>query len=239
MQLLLTTSNFPLSEFCEHACTWSSPTPSTLPGPARPCQYTPWARDRSRLTSNVNMASKSDSGPHMSQSCCAENLGDGGPPASPTYSAHGGTSARHAPARVWFSRRTAPSVMMSSPSPTNGAQDLHENLHVLEMQHSWVIKSKWTELNWTQEYFCPVTLELLHDPKQTECCGHHLSAEVVSRLQREGKSCPLCNDPNFTVSNDKYFKRKVKELRVRCSHRRSGCEWVGELGDLDLHSNSA
>ena len=89
-----------------------------------------------------------------------------------------------------------------------------------------------------QEYFCPVTLELLHDPKQTECCGHHLSAEVVSRLQREGKSCPLCKDPNFTVSNDKYFKRKVNELKVRCSHKPNGCEWVGELGNLDQHSTS-
>jgi len=47
-----------------------------------------------------------------------------------------------------FTVTQASSVMMSSPSPTNGAQDLHENLHVLEMQHSWVIKSKWTELNW-------------------------------------------------------------------------------------------
>ena len=62
--------------------------------------------------------------------------------------------------------------------------------------------------------------------------------EVVSRLQREGKSCPLCNDPNFTVSNDKFFKRKANELKVRCPHKRSGCEWVGELGNLDQHSSS-
>ena len=140
----------------------------------------------------VNMASKSDSSSHMFQSCCAENLGDGGPPASPTE-------------------------VQASEIP--------------QQQYDLVEEPP-------QEYFCPVTLELLRDPKQTECCGHHLSAEVVSRLQREGKSCPLCNDPNFTVSNDKYFKRKVNELKVRCPHKRNGCEWVVELGNLDLHSNS-
>ena len=89
-----------------------------------------------------------------------------------------------------------------------------------------------------REYFCPVTFEVLSDPKQTECCGHLLSGKVVSRLQREGKSCPLCNDPNFKVINDKHFKRKANELKVRCPHKRSGCEWVGELGNSDQHSSS-
>ena len=31
---------------------------------------------------------------------------------------------------------------------------------------------------------------------------------------------------------------RLNELRVRCPHKRNGCEWVGELGNLDLHSNS-
>ena len=88
------------------------------------------------------------------------------------------------------------------------------------------------------EYFCPVTFGVLHDPKQTECCGHHLSGSVVTRLQREGKPCPLCNDPNFTVISDKYFKRKMGELKVRCSYKRNGCTWEGELGNLDQHSKS-
>ena len=34
---------------------------------------------------------------------------------------------------------------------------------------------------------------------------------------------------------DKYFKRKVNELKVRCPNKSLGCEWVGELGDLDRH----
>ena len=39
------------------------------------------------------------------------------------------------------------SVMMSSPSPTNGAQDLNEKLPMYwRCSISWVIKSKWTEV---------------------------------------------------------------------------------------------
>ena len=88
------------------------------------------------------------------------------------------------------------------------------------------------------EYFCPVTFELLRDPKQTECCGHHISGVVVARIQREGKPCPLCKEPNFTVISDKYFNRKANELKVRCPHKQNGCKWEGQLGDLDQHSNS-
>ena len=130
-----------------------------------------------------------------SQSCCAEDLGDGQPSASPGV----------------------PTAVQASEIP-------HQEYDFVEEP--------------PQEYFCPVTLEVLRDPKQTECCGHHLSGEVVSRLQREGKPCPLCKDHNFTVTNDKFFKRKANELKVRCPHKRNGCEWVGELGNLDQHSSS-
>ena len=88
------------------------------------------------------------------------------------------------------------------------------------------------------EYFCPVTFELLRDPKQTECCGHHLSGNVVARIQQERKPCPLCKEPNFTVTNDKYFYRKANELKVRCPHKGNGCKWEGQLGNLDHHSKS-
>ena len=36
---------------------------------------------------------------------------------------------------------------------------------------------------------------------------------------------------------DKYFERKVKELKVRCPKKGAGCGWVEELGHLDQHLN--
>ena len=87
----------------------------------------------------------------------------------------------------------------------------------------------------SQHYFCPVTFELLFHPEQTTCCGHHISNEAVTRIQRDKKPCPICNKPNLTTMPDKFFRRKVHELKVRCSHKKGGCEWVGDLGSYDDH----
>ena len=89
-----------------------------------------------------------------------------------------------------------------------------------------------------QDFFCPVTFELLRDPQLTTCCGHLLSRRVVTKLQQEGKPCPMCKDPSFPSVPNKHFKRKVEELKVRCFYERDGCKWEGELGNLDHHSKS-
>ena len=85
----------------------------------------------------------------------------------------------------------------------------------------------------SEDFFCPVTFDLLREPCLTLCCGNHLSPEAVTRLQ--GQPCPVCKEPNLNPVPDKFFKRKVNELKVRCPNKSRGCEWVGELGDLDRH----
>ena len=89
-----------------------------------------------------------------------------------------------------------------------------------------------------QDFYCPVSLEILLEPQQTDCCGQHISQKAADRLIKEGKPCPMCKDENFTTHQDKYFNRKVKQLKVHCPHKKSGCVWVGELGDLNQHSTS-
>ena len=88
----------------------------------------------------------------------------------------------------------------------------------------------------SQDFFCPVTLELLLEPQLTSCCGHHLSLEASSRLQREGKACPLCNETGWSTVLDKFHRRRVHELRVRCPHSDSGCDWVGEVNGVERHA---
>ena len=88
----------------------------------------------------------------------------------------------------------------------------------------------------SEDYLCPVTFELLLDPVQTNfCCGNHLSRAAAEQLQVEGKPCPLCKETPLKTTDDRFFKRKVKQLKVRCSYKSAGCEWVGELGQLDNH----
>ena len=88
----------------------------------------------------------------------------------------------------------------------------------------------------SQEYFCPVTFEILKDPRQTNsCCGNHLSRAVAERLEKKRKPCPICNKRPLKTTEDLFFKRKVLALKVSCRNKLPGCEWVGELGELDNH----
>ena len=90
-----------------------------------------------------------------------------------------------------------------------------------------------------QDFYCPVSLEILLEPHQTDCCGQHISQKAADRLIKEGKPCPMCKDDNFTTHQDKYFKRNmINKLKVRCPHKKCDCVWVGELGDLNQHSTS-
>ena len=90
----------------------------------------------------------------------------------------------------------------------------------------------------SEEYFCPVTFELLTDPVQTNtCCGNHLSRAVAGHLRAEGKPCPLCKKRPLKTIDDMFFKRKVMELKVYCKNKSAGCEWQWELGELDNHLN--
>ena len=83
-------------------------------------------------------------------------------------------------------------------------------------------------------YFCPVTFELLKDPRQTNlCCGNHLSRTATELLEAEGKPCPLCKKVPLKTTEDLFFKRKVMELKVRCSNKAAGCQWVGSIRDLE------
>ena len=87
----------------------------------------------------------------------------------------------------------------------------------------------------SEDMFCPVTFELLLDPLQTMCCGHHLSLNTVTRLQKDQKPCPMCKKPKLSTMPDKFFGRKVKNILVRCPNKAEGCTWKGEVGGMEEH----
>ena len=88
-----------------------------------------------------------------------------------------------------------------------------------------------------RDFFCPVTLGLLLEPHQTTCCGKHLSEKAASRLKQDNMPCPLCKEPQLATMPDKYHGRRVRKIKVYCPHKAGGCEWVGEIGDLNQHTD--
>ena len=84
---------------------------------------------------------------------------------------------------------------------------------------------------------CPVCLLVLREPHQVTCCGYSFCATCVKRVQEDKKCCPTCNAADFAVFPDKRLKRSLNEYPVHCCQRGEGCDWVGELGQLDRHLN--
>ena len=84
---------------------------------------------------------------------------------------------------------------------------------------------------------CPVCLLIVREPKQATCCGYSFCQTCIERVLTSKKPCPTCNKAEFSVFTDKRLQRSLYQFRVRCEHQKEGCEWSGELGQLDKHLN--
>ena len=84
---------------------------------------------------------------------------------------------------------------------------------------------------------CPVCLLIVREPNQVTCCGYSFCRACIDRVVTSKKPCPTCNEAEFDVFPDKRLQRSLYQFCVRCEHQQEGCEWSGELGQLDKHLN--
>ena len=84
---------------------------------------------------------------------------------------------------------------------------------------------------------CPVCLQILCEPYQAPCCGNSFCRVCIEKIKNNNKPCPACREENFVTFHDKRLQRSLYAFEVYCSHKQEGCEWKGELGQLDNHIN--
>ena len=84
---------------------------------------------------------------------------------------------------------------------------------------------------------CPVCLQILCEPYQAPCCGNSFCRVCIEKIKTDNKPCPTCKEDNFVTFFDKRLQRSLYGFQVYCSHKQEGCEWKGELGQLDNHLN--
>ena len=84
---------------------------------------------------------------------------------------------------------------------------------------------------------CPICHLILREPHQVTCCGTNFCHTCIQRLQAGNSPCPNCREDNIEVFPNKGLNRSLKQLQVYCMHRKDGCQWRGELGELDQHMN--
>ena len=85
---------------------------------------------------------------------------------------------------------------------------------------------------------CPVMKCVMLEPYKADCCGGIFSAKAAIALQKAGRACILCRKLGFATHPDKSARDKIHKLRVYCPHRRSGCDWEGEISSIDHHVES-
>ncbi len=81
---------------------------------------------------------------------------------------------------------------------------------------------------------CPLCFKIMRDPHMVMCCCESYCKECIEAV----KACPTCKQEGFVHFEDKRTKPALYALKVRCSHSKEGCEWTGELGQLDKHLNT-
>ena len=83
---------------------------------------------------------------------------------------------------------------------------------------------------------CPVCLEPLWEPHLLDCCGGSYCSSCIDHIMATSQpSCPLCRDEQFNRIPNKAIQRQMLKLKVRCSRKKDGCEWEGELRYLSDH----
>ena len=91
--------------------------------------------------------------------------------------------------------------------------------------------------HWLEDQ-CPICKLIICEPYQVTCCGKSFCRACIQRIEAENKPCPTCNEENFESYHNKGLQQPLYEFKVFCSNKKSGCDWQGELGQLNDHLNS-
>ena len=84
---------------------------------------------------------------------------------------------------------------------------------------------------------CPICLVVLREPYQVTCCGYSFCRTCIERIRTNKMACPTCNEATFSAFPNKGLQRSLYSFRIQCIYQKSGCEWTGELRELDGHLN--
>ena len=85
---------------------------------------------------------------------------------------------------------------------------------------------------------CPICLLVLREPYQATCCGKSFCRLCANRAKARNQVCPTCNSGNFNLFYNLGLQQSLYDFQVYCTHKSKGCEWTGELRELDSHLNS-
>ena len=85
---------------------------------------------------------------------------------------------------------------------------------------------------------CKICHYASREPHLSVCCGHTFCKSCLRNAKKSIAlldACPMCRTQKFTTVSNKQNERAVLSLRVLCTNSKTGCDWIGEVGDITSH----
>ena len=86
-----------------------------------------------------------------------------------------------------------------------------------------------------EELLCKECKLVARKPHTIDCCEVRFCHACIDSVLKDKKPCPNCSEAEFLTFFSKAGQRKILALQVHCSMKQKGCEWVGQLEQLDAH----
>ena len=82
---------------------------------------------------------------------------------------------------------------------------------------------------------CGLCKHAANGPSITTCCGELFCQACIASALEEKRLCPSCKESTFSTFLNPKYERSIKKLRVHCTMKDCGCQWTGQLEQLDAH----
>ena len=82
---------------------------------------------------------------------------------------------------------------------------------------------------------CTVCFLPSKQPCLSECCGHTFCKSCLEGSKKFSKICPVCRSEEFATIFNKQADRVIRSLHIFCTNKEQGCEWQGEVNDINGH----
>ena len=90
-----------------------------------------------------------------------------------------------------------------------------------------------------ERYKCKICLHICQDACLSVCCGYNFCKSCLEDHKKTNTTCPCCDNEEFFTVINKQADRELRSLHVMCTNKERGCEWQGELNDINNHLKSS
>ena len=90
----------------------------------------------------------------------------------------------------------------------------------------------------SNKFECLVCLKILRNPHCVSCCSSRFCKRCIENvLSRDHSVCPSCGShcDDVQCHVDEELEQELHNVYVPCIYAYMGCDWVGELAELDAH----